>query len=93
MPFIKPERRSKMIEGSLENIEPGDRCFYHYHRIMSEWKSNPRWTTVDGLLSNLFPDNEERAEMLAFLVFFSLHAMPYENEKREENGDVLGGIG
>lgn len=88
IPFITPDRREKMIAGTLEDIQPGDRCFYHYQKIMQQWKSNPRWTTIDRMLANLFPNDEARAEMLAFLVFFHLHAMPYENDRRAENGDI-----
>lgn len=99
MPFTEPNDRRKMdrikqLQAELHALEvdvkPGDLCFYQYRRMMKEWNKSPRWTTVDNLLSPMFPDQEQRAYMLAFLVFFAFKALPYEREKQRENGDVTG---
>lgn len=97
MPFTESKDRRKMdrilalqqeLHSLAVDIKPGDRCFIEYRRIMSEWRKNPRWTTVDQLASAIFPDEATRAYFLAFLVFFAMKAMPYEREKQRENGDV-----
>lgn len=99
MPFTEPADRRKMdkikqLQAELHTLEvdvkPGDLCFYQYRRMMKEWKKQPRWTTVDTLLAPVFPDPEQRAYVLAFLVFFAFKALPYERQKQAENGDVTG---
>lgn len=83
MPFVTQEHR--------ENIDPeipGDRCYFQYKIMMDQWKENPRWTTADKILSVFVSNPWTRAGVLAFLVFFCMHVMPYEEQKRKENGDV-----
>lgn len=83
MPFVNSEHR--------ENPDmkiPGDRCFLEYKAIMARWRQEPRWTTVDRITENLFPNPIKRAYFLAFLVFFASHVLDYERLKREENGDI-----
>lgn len=87
MPFIKQEDRAKSIDELLEGV-PGEKCFVHYRPMMRRWHANPCWKTVDQIACHFWPDPSERARMLAFLVFFNLHVMPYELKKREENGEV-----
>jgi hypothetical protein len=83
MPFVDEAHRE------VPDMEiPGDRCFLEYKHIMSEWNASKRWTTIDALAERLYPEKHERAFFLAFLVFFSLHGMEYEKEKRSLNGDV-----
>lgn len=86
MPFIKQEDRNK--EGLSYSQIAGERCYAQYKDMMDTWVRSPRWTTVDAILADLIPDATKRAEILAFLVFFSLHVVPYEEMKRKENGDI-----
>lgn len=102
MPFTAEYDRQKMQVLSLAQlrehdnedhilgveVKPGDRCFKEYERFMRMWKDSPSWTTVDRMLEEMFPMAQERAQFLAFLVFFNLHAMDYEMAKRDENGEV-----
>ena len=85
MPFVTQDHRD-----SPDLEVPGDRCFLEYKHIMETWAANPRWTTIDALAERLYPDRNERAYFLAFLVFFDLHGMLYEREKQAINGDVTG---
>lgn len=83
MPFVtKPHRQHPQLE------IPGDRCYIAYKAMLDHWRVSPRWTTVDTLARSIWPDDWKRADMLAFLVFFSLHVMPYEQMKQKENGDI-----
>ncbi len=86
MPFTTPENRNKT--DAIGPVERGDYCFRHYRRQIRAWKKSRRWTTADELAENLFPDQEKRAEFLAYLVFFIKHVMTYENEKEAINGPV-----
>lgn len=84
MPFVGIEHREKP-----DPLVAGDRCYLHYQRMIRAWRQTPRWTTIDTLARGLFPDDEKRAEFLAFLVLFIFHGVPYEEEKLEENGEVV----
>lgn len=97
MPFTaKPDREkvdrvlalARTLDEIRKDLKPGDRCFSHYRGMKKAWAKSRRWTTVDELAKVLFPDDEMRAYFLGFLVFFALEAMPYEREKKTENGDV-----
>ena len=86
MPFVTKEHRD-----NPDRNFPGDRCYIEYKKIVDKWLSEPRWTTVDKILEELDPfgfNQIKRAQFLAFLVFFNLHVMPYEEQKRVENGDI-----
>ena len=84
MPFVELEHREK------QDFEvPGDRCYIEYRKIMTAWAASPRWTMVDAIAAQIWPDKWKRALILAFLVFFCLHVMPYEEKKRKENGDII----
>ena len=69
-------------------VKPGDRCFKEYEALIKAWTESPRWTTADELLRFLSPDDQERARILAYLVFFSMHVMKYEIQKQWQNGDI-----
>lgn len=97
MPFTgKPDREkvdrilalSKVLDDMRGSLKPGDRCFSHYRGMKQAWKKERRWTTADTLAKALFADDEMRAYFLAYLVFFFKEVMPYEEEKKAENGDV-----
>jgi len=83
MPFVTKDHREEPCLGCA-----GDRCYIYYQDIMKEWRANPRWTTVDIIAADLFPDELQRAHFLAFMVFFQMHVIPYEEQKRVENGEV-----
>jgi len=83
MPFVDLEHRAKP-DPSI----PGDRCYEEYAKIMTAWRQAPRWATVDAIAAYIWPRKWDRALVLAFLVFFSVHVMPYEKLKRKENGDI-----
>lgn len=87
MPFVTQEHRD-----NPDPKIPGDRCFRWYKYFMYEWKEEPRWTTVDRLYYTVKKDETTREEQiakeLAWQVWFILHAMPYEELKMEENGDI-----
>lgn len=83
MPFVNAEHRAK------QDFEiPGDRCYLEYSLMTSAWRMSPRWAMVDAIAATIWSDKWKRATVLAFLVFFVLHVMPYELRKREENGDI-----
>lgn len=93
MPFIKNNRRLPLSEGA-EPEEAGEACFLHYRLMAKEWRINPRWNTAHNIYRKtqsgraiLDPD-DLAARDLAWQVFFQLHVMPYELQKREENGDI-----
>lgn len=97
MPFIKQDRRDDMLNGNLKSPEVGDLCYKHYHRMVTLWKANRRWTTAHYIYKALqkriihkqrIIDDNTIAYQLAWQVFFQLHVMPYELEKREANGDI-----
>jgi hypothetical protein len=93
MPFITKERREAIDAGTLAAFEPGDRCYIHYKRLIQQWNENPRWTTAHRLYKERYvlsdySDDDDTACELAWQVFFQLHVMPYEIQKREENGEV-----
>ena len=85
MPFVTEAHRFQP-----DMTIPGDRCFREYKHIMEEWTKAPRWTTIDRLAERLYPEQYDRAFFLAFLVFMAFHGYEYEQEKRDENGDVTG---
>ena len=94
MPFVTQERRYR-IKGSLEETQPGDRCYVFYNEMVEKWKAEPRWTTAHNIYRGVilsgtqFGVTEDAlAHELAWQVFFQLHVIPYELRKREENGDI-----
>lgn len=87
MPFVTPGHRE-----NPDHSIPGDRCFVFYRWMITEWDLSPRWTTADALYAEVrrLDENleEQRAKELAWQVFFILKVMPYEEEKRDLNGDI-----
>lgn len=87
MPFVtEPHRKSP------DMTIPGDRCFLAYKHMMEEWNKERCWTTADRLMEEVFTKSDPdmfRAAFLAYLVFFIKHVMKYEEEKIQENGDIL----
>ena len=94
MPFVTPERRKYLDEGGTP-IEPGDRCYNFYKPMVEAWKLEPRWTTAHNIYKRmkeekiwLHETDDAIAYDLAWQVFFNLHVMWYECQKRAENGDI-----
>jgi len=80
----------------LDNITVGDKCYYFYKKMVSEFQKNRRWTTAHNIYSNLkknvyinYSEDTLIAMDLAWQVFFNIHVMGYEIEKLTDNGDVL----
>lgn len=90
MPFIEKTRRKPMLDGTLLDVQPGDRCYEKYQQIMDAWDAKKRWQTIDKIAESILPGADSRAMFLAFLVFFSLHGMKYEQTMRKKNGDIRG---
>ena len=96
MPFITKERRDVLESphAAMFKLEPGDLCYIHYRSMIDQWKENPRWTTAheifrDYVLKGFMGDDDEAAaRSLAWQIFFQLHVMPYEMEKRQQHGDI-----
>jgi hypothetical protein len=99
MPFTTHEDRIQMdayCQGTkLSDWEPavGDWCYIYYKKMVEQWKANPRWTTAHLIYQAVLLNDEPNhtfwtAQSLAWQVFFQLHVMPYELEKRRLNGDV-----
>lgn len=94
MPFIAPERRPQVDAGEIAEVDlqPGDRCYRYYKRMVDLWRDEPRWTTAHKIYKTLFVGHknvdELVAKQLAWQVFFTLHVIEYEKKKREENGDI-----
>lgn len=87
MPFIPRVDRDKPF-AELEHGTEGEKCFVSYRSMIRMWKATPRWATVDHIATAIWPEAFARARILAFLVFFILHVMPYEIKKRKEHGEV-----
>jgi hypothetical protein len=101
MPFITSEARR--MTDTIGPEEMGDYCFLHYREMLRAWRASPRWTTAHELYRKLLADRAKdhlctvplpshddnyTARELAWQVFFQLHVMPYELQKRTLNGEV-----
>lgn len=98
MPFIEQGRRIVIGKHGLKGlaeIQPGDRCYVYYKKLVDEWRKEPRWSTVhrlfrdDALMISGDDKDDFTAAYLAWHVFFNIYVMPYEQQKRQENGDVI----
>lgn len=81
----------------------GDLCYNAYYPLVLSWRLTRRWTTAHNLLKGLAWWTIKEwatyrtkygladyviASVLAYKVFFAFHVLPYEVEKRAENGDI-----
>lgn len=88
MPFVPQSNRKDMEQGNPPKTV-GDMCYLEYRKLMDSWVKERRWTTAHNELKRILGTNDEdAATILAYLVFFSLHVIPYEIEKRQENGEI-----
>jgi hypothetical protein len=97
MPFVTQDHRD-----NPDMLIPGDICYTFYRDMVIRWKKQPRWTTAHNIykemtdilrqshVSDLFRKDCDQcaAYKLAWQVFFQLYVMPYELEKRQQNGDI-----
>jgi len=97
MPFIEKVRRLVIDECGITGLvdpKPGDVCYVYYRDMVRRWKINPRWATAHEIYKEVLTTTRDYindgtvAHLLAWQVFFQLHILPYELEKRKENGDV-----
>lgn len=86
MPFIKQDRRAGAL--TLDNNEPGDKCYRHYKAFMDMWRKEPRWTTIDHYAKRIWGDDDQRAAALALLIGMYKVGYKYEDAKEKENGGV-----
>jgi hypothetical protein len=98
MPFITSEARR--MTDTIGPKEVGDKCFLFYRKMLRAWRTSPRWTTAHDLYrdmvmepmngtKNAFKTDDDKAAIeLAWQVFFQLHVMPYELQKRTMNGEI-----
>lgn len=94
MPFTTKEAR-RMTDAIGPQVV-GDECFLFYREMLRRWQKSPRWTTAHEIYVEIFHTQRPRgmhpdraaAEALAWQVFFQLHVMPYEIQKRIDNGEV-----
>lgn len=88
MPFITKIERDGLETGEIEAKTPGQKCYLRYKSFMRRWKESPRWTTVDEIAKEIWPEAWKRAAALAFMVFFAMVVLNYEELKKKENGDI-----
>lgn len=85
MPFVE------MLHRAVGHIAcaVGDICYKYYKPMVDKWRKERRWTTAHNIARETFNLNDEdAAKYLAFLEFYIREVHPYENEKKEQNGDV-----
>ncbi len=88
MPFTKFFDRINALKGIIKAV--GDLCFLAYRPMKLEWDKERRWTTAHNQYKRVFKkSNKQAAKELAWWVHFVLNVIPYEVEKRDENGDVF----
>jgi hypothetical protein len=89
------------ISKTEEGIQPGDRCYYYYRKMVDKWKANPRWTTAHEIYKDMtqqilqermdmlhYPTDDYIARELAWQCFFNFYVLPYEMEKMEQHGNI-----
>lgn len=94
MPFITQEAR-RMTDAIGPQVV-GDRCFLFYREMLRLWRKSPRWTTAHEIYQGVilrtvgkpYEDVDTCALHLAWQVFFAFHVLPYEAQKRIDNGEV-----
>ena len=103
MPFITKEKR-EVLDYEMEHdyprldkaiVAPGDLCYIHYKKMVDKWKTNPRWTTAHEIFKEVEDtqpydrtNDDWIDKSLAWQCFFHYHVLPYEDQKRKDNGDI-----
>ena len=93
MPFISKERRHMIDKEGMQPETPGDLCYTYYKPMIEKWRADKRWTTVHEIYQQIVNTRHlfaytSAAQDLAWQVFFALEVIPYELQKRKENGDI-----
>lgn len=97
MPFITSEARR--MTDTIGPKEAGDRCFIFYREMLRKWRGSPRWTTAHEIYYDMRKRthgdyvqdrtlDDVAAHELAWQMFFQLHIIPYELQKRTLNGEI-----
>ena len=79
MPYIPQDQRADFRIGLVGGATPGQLNFLISHIIKQYWECNPRYQTIaqiTGVLENVKQE------------FYRRVAVPYEDTKVAENGDV-----
>jgi len=92
MPFI-PKKEREEIDAGRKPRTSGEKCYFHYVRMMKRWHRSPRWTTASEIYADVVatpPSSPswQQANELAWQLLFALHVKPYEIAKMEKNGDI-----
>jgi len=89
MPFIDIQSRKDLDAVKRLPNSPGELCYVEYKKLIEEWNKDSRWTTVHKLFAITFGLSEEdTAKVLAWQVFLHTKVYPYEDIKKQENGDI-----
>ena len=89
MPFIEMNERVRLADPKEMPRKPGELCYVLYKGMVEAWKQNPSWTLWHTMFATGLGLNDmQAAKMLALMVFFIEHVMPYEQLKKLENGDI-----
>lgn len=99
MPFTTAEAKSKTA--AIGPVEMGDHCNLAFRPMVDEWVRSARWTTahelrhevlerlnVDFSKLDSYEKDKYTALDLAWQVFFNIYVMPYEEMKRNINGNA-----
>ena len=80
MPYIPEDRRMNIILGEDVTNNPGELCFAIYEHMVSYGRRHDAtFETLNAIIG---------AAENAKLEFYRRHVAPYEDIKREQNGDV-----
>lgn len=103
MPYINPDRRVQLDEGELEPSSAGDFAYVYYRNTFNNLLVSRKQGTlnfdhlireVDGLLRIWLGDpskisyEESLGALSAAIEVIRNGLVPYENAKRDQNGDV-----
>ena len=84
MPYIADKSKRFVIRQKVHALNLlltnwGDLNYAITKLVMHRWRNNRRYTTIVGVMGTL---------LCVALEFYRRVAAPYEDEKKEENGDV-----
>lgn len=88
-PFILPNDRIRLMDPKEAPHAVGELCYKFYKPMVDVWKEKKSWTLFHNMLAATFGWNDlQTAKVAALMVFFIEHVMPYEQQKKLENGDI-----
>lgn len=90
MPFIDAPSRMRLLDPKEKPTTPGELCFIFYKPMVEAWKQKQSWSLFHTMVGAAFGWNDmQTAKVLALVMFFCEHVLPYEARKKAENGDIL----